>query len=377
MKVGQFLAPFWMTLTVSGLACTAAPAAQGADAAGGGQTDTAVGAADSADAAPADAVLADGAVADAVLDTSADAVKDAGADGSVADAPAPDVAAPETQAETQTDTQADVQADATATPDSTVTCSAGSFLPMNETVCKEATCANMAAAVAAALNAATVQAAAGCTADEQCTAVSTTTACQGTCGAVVKKDAAAAMASTVAWLDANICKPQGYAGKCGYGTPSCKGPVPGCVAGKCVFDKPATLACPQPQPPNTVCLGNAWACQGGYFKGYASTDCIEATCENLAKAKNEAIAAAIAKSQACSGSDDCVHIATSTDCGGTCGASVNAGMQNDVLKVVGWVDDNLCKAFGFKTKCGYSTPKCKAPEPTCGKGVCWDSPTGP
>jgi hypothetical protein len=141
-------------------------------------------------------------------------------------------------------------------------------------------------------------------------------------------------------------------------------------------DIPPQVACPAPQPPNTVCEGSNWVCAPGAFHGYGKTDCVLATCENLAAEKNEAIQKAVEAAQKCQGGEEgeCVMVATSTDCGGTCGAAVNAGMQNDVLKVVGWVDDNLCKKFGYKAKCGYSTPKCQAPKPVCGKGMCWYAP---
>jgi hypothetical protein len=142
-----------------------------------------------------------------------------------------------------------------------------------------------------------------------------------------------------------------------------------------------TGKCAAPQPPNTVCEGSNWVCAPEAFHGYGKTECLAATCDNLAAEKNEAIQKAVEAAQKCQGGDnggedggECIVVPTSTDCGGTCGAAVNAGMQNDVLKVVGWVDDNLCKKFGYKAKCGYSTPKCQAPKPVCGKGMCWYAP---
>ncbi len=351
-------------------ACESNPPSQVAETSGGQQSDVSVSAPDAVETASADAAPAD---SGATVDAATDAVKDASSDTPQLDLTTTETASADAQADAQAETQADTQ----TTADAAATCPTGSFLPMNEGVCKQASCANMGAAVQGALAAAVAKAEAGCAADGDCTLVPTSTACGGTCGVAVRKDAAEEMSKVVAWLDANICKPQGYGGKCGYATPGCMAPKVGCAGGKCVYSKETAVKCALPQPPNTECTGTVWTCKDGYFKGYGSTDCVEATCENLTKAKNDAIQGAIAKSQACSGSDDCVHIATSTDCGGTCGASVNSGMQNDVLKVVGWVDDNLCKPFGFKAKCGYSTPKCMAPAPTCGKGMCWMTATGP
>ena len=129
-------------------------------------------------------------------------------------------------------------------------------------------------------------------------------------------------------------------------------------------------------PANSVCNGQAWVCKSGYFKPYGGGECTEATCDNLTKAKNAALEGVLASARACVGAEaeECVVVPTTTECGGTCGEAVNSGMANDLAKVVGWLDDNLCKPFDFKTKCGYSTPKCMAPKPTCIKGQCAYSP---
>jgi hypothetical protein len=131
-------------------------------------------------------------------------------------------------------------------------------------------------------------------------------------------------------------------------------------------------ACPGAQPPGTTCNGQTWVCKDGYFKPYGGGDCTEATCDNLTQAKNAAIDAVLLAARTCTGAEpeECVVVATTTACGGTCGEAVNAGMANDLAKVVGWIDDNLCKPFDFPAKCGYTTPKCMAPKPTCVKGQC-------
>ncbi len=135
--------------------------------------------------------------------------------------------------------------------------------------------------------------------------------------------------------------------------------------------------CAGAAPKNTVCEGTIWVCAEGYFKGYGKSECIEANCDNLIKEVWAAIDDMVGKSKACSQDDDCVIASTSTSCQGSCGAAVNGGMQNDVMKIVGWVDDNLCKKYGYAAKCGFATPKCMAPAPTCVAGKCQYNKTVP
>jgi len=132
----------------------------------------------------------------------------------------------------------------------------------------------------------------------------------------------------------------------------------------------AGAGCPPPQPAGTVCEGTLWVCAPGFFKPYGSTACLEATCANMQQAVSGAIAAAAAAANSCSTAEDCVQVSTSTACAGSCGTPVNGGQQNDVIKVVGWVDDNICKPQGYAAKCGYSTPKCMAPKFKCEAGKC-------
>lgn len=139
----------------------------------------------------------------------------------------------------------------------------------------------------------------------------------------------------------------------------------------------SSSGCAKPQPPNTTCEGTIWMCADGYFKGYGKTECIEANCDNLIKEVWAAIDDMVGKSKACNQDDDCVIASTSTACQGSCGAAVNSGMQNDVMKIVGWVDDNLCKKYGYAAKCGYATPKCMAPAPACVAGKCQYNKTVP
>lgn len=137
-----------------------------------------------------------------------------------------------------------------------------------------------------------------------------------------------------------------------------------------------TGLCSPPQPPGTICQGSVWMCAPGYFHGFGKTECFEATCANMAKVLKESIDAAVAKSHSCTGAEDgeCIVVSTSTACQGTCGMAVNGGMANDVALVVGWVDDHICKEFGYAAKCGFSTPKCMAPKPFCSGGACAYAP---
>ena len=137
-----------------------------------------------------------------------------------------------------------------------------------------------------------------------------------------------------------------------------------------------TGLCPAPQPPGTVCQGSVWMCAPGYFHGFGKSECFEATCENMSKVLKESLDAVVTKSHTCvaGGEDGCVVVSTSTACQGTCGMAVNGGMANDVALVVGWVDEHICKAFGYAAKCGYSTPKCMAPKPFCNAGTCAYAP---
>lgn len=134
----------------------------------------------------------------------------------------------------------------------------------------------------------------------------------------------------------------------------------------------AASLCPAPQPPGTICQGSYWVCAPGYFHGYGKTDCLEATCANMKAALDAAIAEVESKAHGCSGGDEgeCVVVATTTACQGSCGVAVNGGMANDVALAVGWVDEHICKAFAYADKCGYSTPKCMAPAPACVDGTC-------
>ena len=230
-------------------------------------------------------------------------------------------------------------------------CADGTFTPYGTEECVDATCANMGEALDAAIDSA-IDAAPACVADAECVIVSTDTPCRGTCGAAVHSAASDDVGAAVAWATEHLCDAHDYAGQCGYATPDCMAPKPGCVDGVCVYAKP-TGECP-----------------GGMFTPYDSDDCLEATCENLGAAKEEAISAAVAAGKTCTEDAQCVMVDTSTACSGTCGAAVNQSATMAVGYVVGWVDEHLCEAHDYAGQCGYSTPSCSAPDPGCVDGLC-------
>jgi hypothetical protein len=78
---------------------------------------------------------------------------------------------------------------------------------------------------------------ADCQHDADCTTVSTSTACQGACGVGLNVNGVAAFQSALAALDDKFCKQSNYADQCGYATPKCIAPGPGCVNNLCVYKK--------------------------------------------------------------------------------------------------------------------------------------------
>ncbi len=303
----------------------------GGGAAAGGGDDTSGTIADSgANAGNSDAVATDGGAA--VTDTST-AIDAKGAADTVSTA---DTAAP-TDAKTPTDAKA--------------SCLSGQFEDLNDGTCKAATCPNFSKSHGAWLKAALL-ANNDCSADADCEPAGQSTACMGACPVIINKANKANFSALVGKADA-FCKANGVAAKCGYMTPGCLAPQPGCVSGKCVYTKKQTGTCPAQN-----------------FKPWGKTECVQATCQNKSKYKSLAINEALKKAQKCSKDDDCTIVSTSTKCSGSCGSAVNKGMKNDVAKVVGWVNDNICKVTGPDSPCPYATPDCMPAKPGCASGVC-------
>ncbi len=120
---------------------------------------------------------------------------------------------------------------------------------------------------------------------------------------------------------------------------------------------------------SSACAGGG-ACKQGWFKPMSGGACVEATCNNMAKAYSKDLYDTIKHSVACAVDADCTIVATWTDCAGTCGESVNVAKKDEVKKVVDWLDKNICQAFGYKTKCKFSQPKCMQQKPGCVAGLC-------
>jgi hypothetical protein len=253
--------------------------------------------------------------------------------------------------------------------DATTGCAAGQFTDPTTGTCMTADCATMSKTLHGAIDA-LVAASNSCNEDTECQVAQTATACQGTCGAAINKQHLTLFGGKLKNIEAKVCTATGYAQKCGFSTPKCLAPNAGCVAGKCVYSKPKDSGCSGPQPKNTVCKDKKWVCKDQYFAPYGSTDCVEATCSNKSKYKNEAVNAAVKSALLCNKDDECVMVATGTACNGTCGAAVNKGMANDVKKVVGWVNDHICKLKGPGSPCPYFSPSCLQPKPGCKDGAC-------
>ncbi len=77
----------------------------------------------------------------------------------------------------------------------------------------------------------------GCQQDADCTTVSTSTACRGACGIGLNVNFAGDYAAGLAALDDKFCKQTNYTASCGYATPKCIAPAPGCVNNQCVYKK--------------------------------------------------------------------------------------------------------------------------------------------
>ena len=304
-----------------------------------------------------------------IIDVKADAVADdADADSSVSDTSGADATVDTTDSDVANDTAADATALDTTNDtanDTAPTCLkwAGGCVDMN---CK---------AIGEAKNALYKQVisdgAKACSVKGDCVMLNTNTACTGTCGTAVHKDTADVLKALVSSFYLDVCQVFDAAGKCGYSTPSCTQPDPTCEAGVCVYAPTKPVGnCTGPQPDGTICEGSNWVCAPGYFKGYGETACHEATCETMSAALNAIKAVGGEAAKACQLDDDCTAIDVSTACQGACPMAVNSGMANDVLKAIGWFNDNVCVPFDYAKQCGFSTPKCLAPNVGCDAGVC-------
>ena len=247
-------------------------------------------------------------------------------------------------------------------------CKTGQFKDPTDLTCKDATCPNMSKALHGAISG-LVASSNDCKEHTDCEIAATGTACQGTCGAAINKQALMGFKGKLAAIDQAVCKATGYAGKCGYSTPSCLAPTPGCVKGKCVYTKPATSGCKGTQPANTVCDKDKWVCKKGFFKLPGGGGCKDPTCKAVQGAINGDLGEALAVSRKCTMDKECVTVGVGHACWGACPAAVNSKHKGTIEALVQGYD-KLCKDVGYAKKCGYMTPKCIAPNPGCKNGMC-------
>lgn len=249
-----------------------------------------------------------------------------------------------------------------------VGCSAGQFQDPTDSQCKEASCKAMSEALYASISAA-LASSNDCKQDTDCVMASTGTACQGTCGAPIHKDHEAAFKAKIDAIDAAVCKATGYPGKCGYSTPGCMQPKPGCEKGKCVYNKVPAGGCQGQQPANTVCTGGVWVCKEGTMQLPGSGACVEPTCKAVSDSLQGTLGELLFAGGKCTQDTDCTTVSVSIACWGACPAAVNVAHKADVEAMI-QAHDAICKAADYANKCGYMTPKCMAPDPGCHGGVC-------
>ena len=232
-------------------------------------------------------------------------------------------------------------------------CIPGTFKPAPGAAgCEEASCPNMQKAYTGLIESA-VEEAQTCTASDECVIVGTGTECAGTCGAAVNETKKGPLLELLSWVDENICLHGDYASKCGYATPDCIEPNPGCVDGKCVYLKPGAPSCPP-----------------GMYLPYGGGDCTSATCDNMSGSVSKAIQSAVADAKKCTADAQCIIVGTGQSCWGDCGSAIHMDHKAAVEEVVAWVDEYICDANDYAGKCGYMTPGCMAPDPGCKDGLC-------
>ena len=247
-------------------------------------------------------------------------------------------------------------------------CKATEFTDPTDGKCKDATCKNMSGALHGALKA-LVAAHNTCAADTDCEVAPTGTKCQGTCGAAINKQSLMGFKGKLADINAKVCVATGYAAKCGYSTPGCMAPNPGCVDGKCVYDKPTTGGCTKPQPANTVCKDGKWECKAGTMHLPGGGGCVEPTCKAVQDALGGELGEALNAGSACSQDSDCTTVGVGHACWGACPKAINVKSKANIEALIK-VHDGICKQADYAKKCGYMTPKCMAPKPGCDGGKC-------
>jgi len=179
--------------------------------------------------------------------------------------------------------------------------------------------------------------------------------------------------STPVWT----CDTPGQVDQCGEGRVcSCTASCPfcdDCGPGVCVAPTAPTPyrcsndgSCSQPGD-RCVCAASCPACLDCPFQV-----CVPACgpdCDELRDAAEMRVNRIVDRASRCRSDDQCVRVATSTQCGGTCGAWVNRRVAPFVERAMKYVDRKVCAPFRAQD-CPYATPGCLAERGVCAAGRC-------
>jgi len=106
----------------------------------------------------------------------------------------------------------------------------------------------------------------------------------------------------------------------------------------------------------------------------AATVCVPERCEGRecelrARKAHHKIKRVVRRASRCEADDQCVHVETSTECMGTCGAWVHRMYAEPVTRIVGRIDHRICEGYQ-EAGCPYSTPGCVERKGLCRRGRC-------
>jgi len=79
---------------------------------------------------------------------------------------------------------------------------------------------------------------------------------------------------------------------------------------------------------------------------------------------------ALAKMTACQTNADCACVPNATDCAGACQVAISADFIGDYASEVEAASQGYCSDPGFRSVCGYSTPRCVPCTAVCTGGRC-------
>ena len=103
---------------------------------------------------------------------------------------------------------------------------------------------------------------------------------------------------------------------------------------------------------------------------------MDPSCRERVKKVTYAIAELVEKGSYCRMDRDCVQIATSTECVGTCGAFVNKKYARSIQRNIWRLNRKVCGSYQ-EDGCPFATPACLATEPACVKNRCTGVPILP